>query len=519
MELEKLNWDPKYLFPALVAIALAVFVLERHGRSRSSVPAVKKKRKYHVVAGTVLHQLCNFHRLHDYMTGLAGKHKTYRLLSLFRNEVYTTDPINIEYFLKTNFGNYGKGEYQHTILKDLLGDGIFTVDGEKWKVQRKVASYQFSTRLLKDFSSSVFKSNAVKLAGMVSKASMSNQIIEIQDLFFKSTLDSVFKIILGVDLDTMGGTYEDGTKFSSAFDDASGITLLRYVDIFWKIKRFLHIGPEASLGKNIKEVDDFVYKVIKSKTDQRIQKSTTISSMSEPERKDLLSRFLELEETDPKYLKDIILSFIIAGKDTTATTLSWFLYILCKHHDVQEKIVEEVEEATKKMAGFSNVEELAGSITEEALENMPYLTAALTETLRIYPAVPWDAKVCFSDDTWPDGFSVKKGDLVSYLPYAMGRMKFLWGDDAEEFKPERWLDTNGKFQPESPFKFTAFQAGPRLCLGRDFSYRQMKTFSAILLSSHKFKLADQNKTANYKTNLTLHMDGGLHLYAYPRLGH
>ena len=65
--------------------------------------------------------------------------------------------------------------------------------------------------------------------------------------------------------------------------------------------------------------------------------------------------------------------------------------------------------------------------------------------------------MCFSDDTLPDGFSVKKGDMVAYQPYAMGRMKFLWGEDAEEFKPERWLNQDGVFQPESPFKFTAFQ--------------------------------------------------------------
>lgn len=70
-----------------------------------------------------------------------------------------------------------------------------------------------------------------------------------------------------------------------------------------------------------------------------------------------------------------------------------------------------------------------------------------------------DAKICFSDDTLPDGFNVNKGDMVSYQPYAMGRMKFIWGDDAEEYKPERWLSKDGVFQQESPFKFTAFQVG------------------------------------------------------------
>lgn len=68
-----------------------------------------------------------------------------------------------------------------------------------------------------------------------------------------------------------------------------------------------------------------------------------------------------------------------------------------------------------------------------------------------------DGKLCFSDDTWPDGFHVRKGDVVFFLPYAMGRMKFLWGENAEEFKPERWINEHGLFQQESPFKFIAFQ--------------------------------------------------------------
>jgi cytochrome P450 len=68
-----------------------------------------------------------------------------------------------------------------------------------------------------------------------------------------------------------------------------------------------------------------------------------------------------------------------------------------------------------------------------------------------------EEKICFSEDTLPDGFSAKKGDMVAYRPYAMGRMRFIWGDDAEEFRPERWLDEDGVFRQESPFKFTAFQ--------------------------------------------------------------
>ena len=67
-----------------------------------------------------------------------------------------------------------------------------------------------------------------------------------------------------------------------------------------------------------------------------------------------------------------------------------------------------------------------------------------------------DAKYVVSDDILPDGFKIKKGDLINYVPYSMGRMTYLWGGDAEEFRPERWLG-KGVFKSQSPFKFTAFQ--------------------------------------------------------------
>ncbi|KAI3458241.1 hypothetical protein Pfo_014904 [Paulownia fortunei] len=494
------------LVPALVAI-LAVCIIKIVLR----LSAKKEKKKYHPIGGTIFHLLLNFRQIYDYLTDLTRKNTTFRILYLDNIEIYTSDPANVEYFLKTNFANFGKGSFHHDILEGLLGDGIFTVDGERWRHQRKMSSYEFSTRNLKEFSSGVFKTNAAKLAHIVSAAVTSNQIVEIQDLFMKSALDSVFKVVLGVDLDSMRGTNE-GSQFSKAFDEASEMTCYRYVDISWPIKKFFNVGSEATLKKCMKVVDGFVYKVIQSKIEQISKPNQDLSG----NKGDILSRFLEMNETDPKYLKDIILSFIIAGKDTTASTLSWFFYMMCKHPFIQEKIVQEVREAAK-LKEHSSIDEMAKSITEEALDKMQFLHAALSETLRLYPAVPADGKMCFSDDTFPDGFSVKKGHLVSYVPYSMGRMKSLWGEDAEEFRPERWLDENGVFQQESSCKFTAFQAGPRICLGKEFAYRQMKVFASVLLSAFSFKLADEHKPVNYRTMLTLQIDGGLHLRASSRI--
>ncbi|KAJ9556463.1 hypothetical protein OSB04_011077 [Centaurea solstitialis] len=497
--------------PAITSISLLLLLLFY---IYSQQQQAKNVKKHHPIAGTMLNQLINFNRLHDYMTDLARKHKTYRLIAPFRNEVYTSDPANVEYILKTNFENYVKGMYQHNILKDLLGEGIFTVDGDKWREQRKTSSYEFSTKVLRDFSSVIFRRNGVKLAHILSEAAKNDQILDINDLFMKATLDSIFKVAFGIDLDSMCGSNEEGVRFSKAFDDASAMTLKRYVDITWKIKKFLNIGSEAKLKESVKVIDEFVYKLIRTKTEHMHKTPDDLVLKKD----DILSRFLQINDTDPKYLRDIILNFIIAGKDTTSTTMTWFIYLLCKHPQVQQKVAKEIKEATNNKGDVTNIEEFTSSVTEEALEKMHYLHAALTETLRLFPAVPVDAKICCADDVLPDGYDVKKGDMVSYQPYAMGRMKFIWGDDAEDFKPERWIDENGCFQPQSSFKFTAFQAGQRICLGREFAYRQMKIFASILLGCFVFKLSNEDKTANYKTMLNLHIDGGLPIRVFNRHG-
>ncbi|KAL6653167.1 hypothetical protein ACP70R_012092 [Stipagrostis hirtigluma subsp. patula] len=495
--------------PHLALLALALLILPLVALYLASHR--RRGRRYPPVAGTMLHQLLNFRRLAEYLTELSCGHRTFRMLHLTCSYVYTVDPANVEHILKTNFANYGKGVTTHDVMEDLLGDGIFAVDGAMWRHQRKVASHEFSTRVLRDYSTAVFRDTATELAGIVAAAA--GERVDMQDLLMRSTLDSIFKVGFGVSLGSLSGrSSNESTAFARAFDDASEQVLYRFFDAFWKVKRFLNISSEAAMKRSVRTIDEFVYAVIDKKIEQM-----AIDQREFAKKEDILSRFLLERERDPgcfnnKYLRDIILNFVIAGRDTTAGTVSWFLYVLCRNQRVQDTIAAEVRAATTGDRDVG-VREFAAFLTEEAIGKMHYLHAALTETLRLYPAVPVDVKYCFSDDTLPDGYAIKKGDMVNYLPYAMGRMKFLWGDDAMEFRPERWLDEDGVFVPESPFKFTAFQAGPRVCLGKEFAYRQMKIFAAVLLYLFRFYMWDKNATVGYKPMLTLKMDGPLYVSA------
>lgn len=130
---------------------------------------------------------------------------------------------------------------------------------------------------------------------------------------------------------------------------------------------------------------------------------------------DILSRFLQVTQTDPKYLRDIILNFIIAGKDTTAATLSWFIYALCKHPHIQEKISKEIKEVTDQEQ-LTAISEFTDRLHEAALEKMHYLHAALTETLRLYPALPVVRKN-LSNETLTCRMPIRRFTLKSCLSW------------------------------------------------------------------------------------------------------
>ena len=259
--------DSPPIQPALLALSLvlllAALYIARRRRARGD------NRKYPPVAGTVLHQLLNFDRLVEYQTELARRYGTFRMLTPTCNYVYTVEPANVEYILKTNFANYGKGSTLHDLAEDLLGDGIFNVDGAKWRHQRKVASHEFSTRVLRDYSSAVFRDTAAELAGIVAAAARgAGERLDISDLLMRSTLDSIFEIGFGVNLGSLTGSSEEGAAFARAFDDASEQVLHRFLDPFWKAKRFLNLSSEAAMKRSLRTINDFVYAVIDRKIEQ-----------------------------------------------------------------------------------------------------------------------------------------------------------------------------------------------------------------------------------------------------------
>ncbi|KAH7300171.1 hypothetical protein KP509_24G048100 [Ceratopteris richardii] len=328
----------------------------------------------------------------------------------------------------------------------------------------------------------------------------------------RMTLDSICQVGFGVSLGSLSPELPD-IPFAKAFDTVNEIITSRFFNAFWRIEKALNIGKEKILKKEVGVLNSFTANII----DQR---SLELQGNNRS-KVDLLSRFMSYNDDEPdtftdKELRDAILNFVIAGRDTSAITLSWFIFCICAHPHVADMVFEE----TKNVLGLQQstwgytFEEVAKRMSYETISTMHYLHAALTETLRLYPAVPRDGKVAAGDDTLPDGTRVKQGDRVSYVPYSMGRMEFIWGKDALTYNPDRWLK-DGVFQPESPFKFSAFQAGPRICLGRDSAYLQMKMTAALLLYFFRFCIVPDH-VVRYRVMLVMPMANGLFVNVSPR---
>lgn len=282
---------------------------------------------------------------------------------------------------------------------------------------------------------------------------------------------------------------------------------------FWKLQRALAMGQEGVLIRNMKMkiIHDTVLEFIAQTLAMRNSKT----SRDTP---DIVSLFLDHasytpataeEEFDPIMLRDIVVNFMVAGKDTTAEALSWFFVSLRDHPEVERKIREEI------LVKLPDLAKPNTTASMEDVQQLVYLEAALKETLRLFPSVPFNAREALSDTVLVDGTFVPKGTMLSFPAYAMGRMESVWGKDVEQFKPERFIDpATGKLTNASAYQFNAFYGGPRMCLGVTLAMMEMKIVVASLLPKFHLQLASE-KTVTYDISITLPVKDPLLVYVQP----
>ncbi|CVK96849.1 related to pisatin demethylase / cytochrome P450 monooxygenase [Fusarium mangiferae] len=195
---------------------------------------------------------------------------------------------------------------------------------------------------------------------------------------------------------------------------------------------------------------------------------------------DIISTALESGHFTDEGLVDTMMTFLAAGHETSAAALTWTIFLLAKNHEIQDRLREEIRQ---------NVDGLNDDVDAKKLDSLSYLHAVCQESLRLYAPIPFTVRDALKD-TQILGTFVPKGTMVILCPWAINRAHELWGPDADDFNPERWMapgqaNSGGS---KSNYAFLTFLHGPRGCIGQKFSLAELMALTCALAGRYKFDI-------------------------------
>ncbi|XP_010431923.1 PREDICTED: alkane hydroxylase MAH1-like [Camelina sativa] len=475
-----------------------------------------KKRKDHAfrswpVLGMIPGFLLELHRIYDFGVEIF---ETADLTFLFTGPwftgmdmLFTVDPANIHYILSSNFSNYTKGADFKEVF-DVFGEMIFSSDAELWKNQRKAAQYMLNHQGFQKLSMSTTRRKLYDgLVPLFDQCCEEEKVVDLQEVFKRFTFDTTFFLVTGCDPKSLSIEMPE-VEYAKALDDLGEGIFYRHIKpkFLWKLQNLFGLGQEKRMTEADATFDRVSAKYISAKREE-IRSKGIDHHQSDGESEDLLSSHIKLDTTkyellkpsEDKFLRDTILAFNLAGRDTMASALSWFLWLLSQNPQVVTKIRKEIIDKSISKTG-SNV--------LENLDKLVYLHAALYESMRLYPPVVFQRKSPIKADLLPSGHKVDANSVIIIYLYGLGRMTAVWGEDATEFKPERWISGTGGLRHSPSFKFLSFNAGPRTCPGKQLAMTLMKTVVVEILQNYDIKVIKGQKIEP-ESGLMLHMKHGL----------
>ncbi|KAL6074725.1 E3 ubiquitin-protein ligase [Balamuthia mandrillaris] len=433
----------------------------------------------------------NWRRRQWFFLDLAKKYGAYNVWIFKHRHVILTQPDLVDYVLNRNFRNYERGHARRSLFRELLGDGIFTADGRSWMLHRKLAKPLFRSTFIAHGMVPVFdKHIRHHLFTAFQEAARSGKPLDLLQLFMSFTMGTFLELGLGCKDGTL--TEKQRQKFQACFEGAQGGIVRRLLN---PLTGFI---ASRDIRKCVAYIDKHVYAIIQ----QRKQES-----MKELRSKtDIFSQFLALTDDDgqplsAKYLRDVFLNFLLAGRDTTATTLTWAFYCICKNRDVAQRLTKEIQDV------------VIGEIpTMDEIQRMTFAKNVITEALRLFPPVAFNGRMAAEDDVLPNGVKIFAGDELIYSPFCMGRLEY---EDAERFDPDRWTEERAQHYHKG--LFSSFHLGPQTCLGKDMAYTEAVQTMCALLKHYKVRLVPGEEEKNsFKASILLTPSGGMLVTVKPR---
>ncbi|MEP3345874.1 MAG: cytochrome P450 [Litoreibacter sp.] len=389
------------------------------------------------------------------------------------------DPDAIRHVLRDGLENYPKSDVTKNILRPAIGDSMFVAEGAHWRWQRRAAAPVFSHR------------NVANLAPIMSAAAdrscarIEQHVGRAADMYAEM-VTSTFEVIS--DVTFSGDEGFDREAIHKAIDG--------YIDSTAKVSLFDVLGLPTWIPRPGRMMSSGGMKAMKSMADKVISSRAPKDDGDVP---DLLDLLMAGEDPETKRsmntseLRDNLLTFIVAGHETTALTLGWALYLCAFDKGVQTRARDEAQSVLQ-----------GRTATESDLANLPYIRQIIDETLRLYPPAAFLSRTAKKQDELCDR-PITPGDTVMLPVYALHRSRLLW-DDPDAFDPDRFA----KDKKVDRFAYLPFGDGPRVCIGMSFAVQEAVIILATILSRFKFTRVE-GKDPYPVLILTLRPEGGVWL--------
>ncbi|KAK6971681.1 cytochrome P450 [Favolaschia claudopus] len=459
---------------------------------------------------------------------------------LFQDRIMTAEPENIKAILATSFPDFEKGPEFQRLMEPLLGTGVFAADGQ---FHRQMTRPFFHRERISDFDN--FDSHATNAIAQFKARLREGCAADFQDMVARFTMDTASSFLFGKDVRSLDAglpyphnfsppfssestfsssntiqTTHASTEFANAFQSAQTITALRTrLNTHWPLAEFW----KDDLIEPMRVVRGFLDPILREAVEKNRGKVGSGEGGVKGKEKDvnavedrqvlegetLLDHLVDYTE-DPIILRDEILNITAAGRDTTAALLTFTVYMLAEHPQVLSKLREEILREIGQIA----------RPTYDNLRDMKYLRAVLNGLFSRYfkhfgyIRLPFNVRTALKPTLFHSNikgsppFFVPAGTRCGFSTILMHRRTDLWGPDALQFDPERFLDERlHKYLTPNPFIFLPFNGGPRICLGQQFAYheasfflvRLLQTFSAISLDPDA-QPPDARPPAKWKTD-------------------
>ncbi|KAG0649621.1 Cytochrome P450 [Hyphodiscus hymeniophilus] len=365
--------------------------------------------------------------------------QTFQVKLLGRIGYFTNDPKNIEAIVSTNFEDWGLRATRDG-LYSMIGSGIFTQDGAPWKHSRELLRRQFMRIQYQDVK--VFDG---PIDDLLATLASSSGVVDLQPEFFKFTLATTTSLIFGEPF--AGLDPKDHEAFGENFDYASLVSAMRL-----RLADWCFLYTPRKYTKTCDQVKKYAMRYVDHALMDMKEHGEEAALEHHPF---ILDLYKELH--DPILVRDQLMNVLIAGRDTTACLMSWSIYLLVRHPAALERLRQEIRSTV----------EIGQPLTRGQINKMSYLKCIFNETNRLYTNIPVNVRETLKTTVLPrgggpDGNSpvlIRKGYGIGFSPYHMHRSKELYGEDANDFRPERW---------EEP-ELKNIGCGARVCLGKDFA--------------------------------------------------